>query len=89
MVGYPARLRRIPLNHLDVGGLLTFSVFPNLKGDALVIFEGTEAGSLDFGVVHEDVAGAVLLLNEAVAFFGVEELDGTVCYDELSFAEIK
>src|SRR5687767_10419534 len=45
--------------------------------DLLALGELAVAAARDGRVVHEDVSAAVVLLDEAEAFFGVEPLHGT------------
>ena len=66
--------------------LRTFSALPNLKFNLLVLFEGTESAALNLGVVDEDIAFAVRALDEAVAFFRVKPLNGSLCPGVQSFS---
>src|SRR5207253_3511412 len=63
----------------EVDGLRTLALLVGLdvEGDALPLGQRLEPGALDGGDVHEDVAAAVVRLDEAVAALGVEELDRT------------
>src|ERR1700730_8733215 len=63
----------------QVDGLRTLALLIGLDvdRDALPLGQRLEPGALDGGDVHEDVAAAVVRLDEAVAALGVEELDRT------------
>src|SRR5258708_28651223 len=63
----------------QVDGLRTLALLVGLdvEGDALPLGQRLEPGALDGGDVHEDVAAAVVRVDEAVAPLGVEELDRT------------
>jgi len=45
--------------------------------DLLTLFEGTEAGGVDRGVVDEHVLIATFYGNEAIALLGIEPLYGS------------
>src|SRR4030081_3377444 len=63
----------------EIDGLRPFTLLVGLdvEGDVLSLVQGLEPGLLDRGDVHENVAPAVVGLDEAVAAFCVEELDDT------------
>jgi hypothetical protein len=49
----------------------------DVVADLLALIEVAHAGTLDCGNVDENVLSAILRLNEAKAFLGVEKLNGT------------
>lgn len=59
----------------NVAGLRTFLALHDFEGDPLTLFESPETVGVDGREVDEDVAPAVVRLDEPVAFFGVEPLD--------------
>src|SRR2546421_8672272 len=58
----------------NAGGLGTLGALSDLELDALVLFKGAEAASLDFRVVDEHVGRTVFGGNEAESLFRVEPL---------------
>src|SRR4029077_20811734 len=49
----------------------------DVEADALAFVERLQAGALDRGDVNEDVATAVVRLDEAITAFAIKELDRT------------
>src|SRR5882724_9349327 len=64
-------------DEIDGFRALALLVGLDVEGDALSLVQRLEPGALDGGDVHEDIAPAVVRFDEAVAAFGVEELDDT------------
>ncbi len=63
------------------GGLAAAAVGLDVERQLLALDQRAHAGALDGGDVHEDVGAARILHDEALAFLGVEELDGTLSHD--------
>src|SRR5882724_11758298 len=64
-------------DEIDGLGALALLVGLDVERDALSLVQRLEPGPLDGGDVHEDVAPAVIGLDEAVTALGIEELDDT------------
>jgi hypothetical protein len=62
------------LDGYNVGGLKTLRAILNRKFDALAFLKGTKAFALNCRKVDKHI-GAILSLNKAVAFAGIEPLD--------------
>jgi hypothetical protein len=62
----------------DAGGLHALLALLGDEGDSLTLLEGLEAVLLNGAEVDEEVSGAVLGGDEAVALLVVEPLDGAV-----------
>ena len=80
---FPAANRGTVPGDLESGDLLSLGALgalADLELDLLVLLEGTEAVALDLGVVDEDVVAAIVRSDEAVALFGVEPLDNSLCH---------
>src|SRR6185437_8579485 len=82
--------RRLQLYSATLRGLkIGRSVFAaaavglDVEGNLLSLVQRAHAGALDGGDVHEDVGAAGILHDKAVAFLGVEKLDGTCSHDGL------
>lgn len=67
LVGYSDRA--------DVEGFVTLAARSDIELDGLAFIERAETGTLDVGIMHEDVV-AICPRDEAEALLGVEELDG-------------
>jgi hypothetical protein len=53
------------------GGLRAFCALADLELDSLILLEGTEAATLDLGVMNEDVIRTAVGGEKAEAFFAV------------------
>src|SRR4030095_1485212 len=63
---------------LDVDGAVAAAVvLLKLVADALLACEGAQAAGFDGADMHRGIAAAVVRLDEAEAFFGVEEFHGS------------
>jgi hypothetical protein len=73
------RQRHHELDGLQVfrGGLARTAVLNNFEADLLAFDERRHAGALNGGDVDENVVSAVFRLDEAEAFGGIEELNGS------------
>ena len=54
---------------------LTFFVRFNFVADPLAFIESLQAGLFQRGDMHENVASAVVRLDESISFVGIEKLD--------------
>src|SRR5471030_817971 len=59
---------------LQIARRLLATLGDDLVADLLALNQRTHAGLLDRGDVHEHILGAVIRLNKAEAFLGIEEL---------------
>src|SRR5687768_878808 len=74
------------LGGLDVDGAgLAAAVGLEVVGDALVAVEGLHPGGLDGADMDEGVVAAAVRLDEAIAFVGVEEFNGSDGHFAFSF----
>src|SRR5580704_17082097 len=87
----PAPIRRrcdvsiLTLRALEIGRgrLAAAAVRLDVEAQLLTFDERAHAGAFDGGHMDEHVRAAAILRDEAVAFLGVEELDGTLSHDGL------
>jgi hypothetical protein len=61
-------------------GLARLAVGDNLERHLLSLIETMHPCALDRADVHEDIATAVILLDESEAFLAVEPLHGSLCH---------
>src|ERR1035437_1775798 len=59
---------------LQIASRLLATLGDDLVADLLALDQRTHAGLLNRGDVHEHILGAVIRLNKAEAFLGIEEL---------------
>src|SRR5215213_10029484 len=75
-----SRARLLALNLLDVDRLRSLVAFLLLIGHLGRLAQRLEAVARDAGVMHEQIAAAVVGRDEAIALFVVEPLDGPGCH---------